>query len=349
MRLFVAPTDSKPIRIRLRYADVETFVEKFAPNVTRGGVFLASRNVLPVGADVEFEIQLAAGEIVLAGQGRVSWVKEYNAAEPNRPYGMGVQFVSLTPDSKSILARILRAKEAGGPGGQGGQGRRATTGPLAPLAASGSGRHGSGPVGSSGNSTGINREPVTAPRIDTSVDLAAEYGLDEQKVRRLVERTWMLGARTSDDLADLLKPEPVEPVTLAQALAELPRLLDPQYSRRRASSGFRPLGSREVPAVSAAAADDLSESGGADGGGQMVTASEPVPAGKPNAPADPGGPADDSTHHDLSPPVGGGEVAENATADITEERDVEQSVEAVAAEPPPVMNGRNSGHRRKRR
>ncbi|MEO7670332.1 MAG: TIGR02266 family protein, partial [Polyangia bacterium] len=319
----------------LRYADVETFVEKFAPNVTRGGIFLASRNVQPVGADVEFELQLAAGEIVLAGQGRVSWVKEYDAAEPNRPYGMGVQFVSLTPESKTILARILRAKEASG-----GQGRRATTGPLTPLAASGSGRYGSGPVGS-GNSSGVIREPATSPRIDTSVDLAAEYGLDEQKVRRLVERTWMLGARTSDDLADLLKPEPVEPVTLAQALAELPRLLDPQYSRRRASSGFRPLDPRGVTAVSPAA----------DSAGQVVAASAPVPVpvGESNDPAYSDGATDDPTHHDLSPTVGGGEVTENATADITEERDAEQSIEAVAAEPTPAMNGWNSGHKRKRR
>ena len=46
-------------------------------------------------------------------------------------------------------------------------------------------------------------------------------------------------ARTDDDLADLLRPEPAEVPTLAYALSELPRLLDPQNSRRRAATGFR--------------------------------------------------------------------------------------------------------------
>ena len=52
-----------PVRIRLRYPDLDSFVEKFAPNVTRGGVFLASRNVQPVGSTIGFEILLVGGEI----------------------------------------------------------------------------------------------------------------------------------------------------------------------------------------------------------------------------------------------------------------------------------------------
>jgi uncharacterized protein (TIGR02266 family) len=224
-----------PIRIRLRYADLDTFVEKFAPNVTRGGVFLASRNIQPVGAVFPFEIQLIGGEVVLAGEGRVTWVKEFNPAEPQRPYGMGVQFISVALATKPILARILRAKDAAGP-------RRTTTGPLTPLGASAGGEH-------AGERTGTgtaNGKPTKRP-IDTSVDLVAEYGLDDQAVRRLMERTWMMGARTSDDLTDLLAPQPPEEVTLAQALAELPRLLDTQFSRRRASGGFRAVAVAPTP------------------------------------------------------------------------------------------------------
>jgi uncharacterized protein (TIGR02266 family) len=213
-----------PIRIRLRYADLDTFVAKFAPNVTRGGVFLASRNIQAVGTVIPFEIQLTGGEIVLAGQGRVTWVKEFNPNEPHRPYGMGVQFMSVEPMTMPILARILRAKEFGTQ-------RRSTTGPLLPLGSAGAG-------GAQGQRDGNNGKR-SVPAIDTSVDLAVEYGLEEQALRHIIERTWMTGARPSGDLADLLRPEPVETVTLAQALSELPRLLDPQYSRRRASGTFR--------------------------------------------------------------------------------------------------------------
>jgi uncharacterized protein (TIGR02266 family) len=217
-------TTINPVRIRLRYPDLETFVQKFAPNVTRGGVFLASRNIQAVGAAISFEIQLASGEVVLAGQGKVSWVKEFNPAEPNRPYGMGVQFTSLESATKPILARVLRAKEAGA------QATRPVTGDAAAGAMS------PGATGALGASNG----KAAAPPVDTSVDLAAEFGVEDTAVRRVIDRTWMSGARGADDLADLMKPDPIEPVTLAQALVELPRLLDPQFSRRRASGGLRP-------------------------------------------------------------------------------------------------------------
>jgi uncharacterized protein (TIGR02266 family) len=213
-----------PIRIRLRYADLDVFVHKFAPNVTRGGVFLATRNLRPVGSLISFEIQLANGTVALGGQGKVTWVRELNPAEPNRPYGMGVQFTSVDAASRPVLARILKAKELSGP-------VQRPTGPHAPLghaAAAGGERNG---------------RTATMPAVDPNVDLVAELGLSEEAIRRVVSRRWMLGARADDDLADLLRPEDPQPVTLAQALSELPRLLDPQSSRRRrGSGGFRMLG-----------------------------------------------------------------------------------------------------------
>lgn len=224
---------ANPIRIRLRYSDVDTFVEKFAPNVTRGGVFLASRNIQPVGEVIGFEIQLLTGSVVLAGQGRVTWVKEFNPAEPNRPYGMGVQFVNVDTPSRPILARILRSKDANAPAPRGLTGIHAT---LVAVAAQAAPSNGTRPT-----------EPI-----DTGVDLASEYGVDEATMERVLDRRRRLSGRPEDDLADLLRPDPPEPATLAQALSELPRLVDPQSSRRRAASGFRSLEPSPASALAAA-------------------------------------------------------------------------------------------------
>jgi len=206
-----------PVRVRLRYPDLDTFVERFAANVTRGGVFIASRAPRPAGDQFAFEIQIATGHVALAGEGKVIWVKEFNPAEPTKPHGMGVQFVSLSAPSRALLQRMLTLK--------GGQPRapgmpRGLTGPLATL--------------QSGRTNGAAR-----PRVDTNVDLAAEFGLDEAALRRALDRAWGPGARPAeDDLASLLAAEPAEPATLAQALKELPRMLD--KSRRR-TGAFRPL------------------------------------------------------------------------------------------------------------
>ena len=152
------------VRVRLRYSDLETFIERFAPNVTRGGIFLASRTPRPEGEVFAFEVQLSSGVVALAGEGKVIWVKPFNPAEPQKPHGMGVQFVRIDPSSRDTFDRILRAKgAAAGPGGRS---------PQRPSAAA-----------------------HARPRVDTSVDLAAEYGIDEATLRRTVDRNWTLGAR----------------------------------------------------------------------------------------------------------------------------------------------------------
>jgi uncharacterized protein (TIGR02266 family) len=211
-----------PVQVRLRYAAFETFIEKFAPNVTRGGVFLASRAPRPVGEVFAFEVQLEGGEVALAGDGKVTWVKAYDPAFPQRPHGMGVQFLRLDAPSRDAVNRMLARKASGNSGAV-----------RVPSAGAGSGEHKSGANGA-----------LSPPaRIDTNVDLAAELGIDEARLRRAVDRNWVGGSRTSgeiDELEALLRPEPVETVSLQQALAELPRLLE--TGARRRSGAFRPLG-----------------------------------------------------------------------------------------------------------
>jgi uncharacterized protein (TIGR02266 family) len=216
-------SSTQPVRIRLRFASFDALIDKFAPNVTRGGVFIASRTPLPIGTTFAFEIQLVGGEVALAGDGKVTWVKPFDPAAPQKPHGMGVQFLRLDSPSRELLNKILARKAAAaGPGA-------AARSPM-PMAGSGAYR-----IGTNG---------TAQPKVDTSVDLASEFGVDEARLRRAVDRNWVGATKAAgeiDELEKLLKPEPVEPVSIAQALAELPRLLDPGRHRRM-SGAFRAVG-----------------------------------------------------------------------------------------------------------
>ena len=223
---------SAPVRVRLRYPDLETFVERFASNVTRGGVFIASRAPRPVGDLFAFEVQIATGQVALAGEGKVIWVKEFNPGEPNKPHGMGVQFTVLSSASRALLQRMLAVKGTQRASGA----ARGLTQPLATL--------------QSGRANGAPRA-----RVDTSVDLAAEFGLDEAVLRRALERAWGPGGRLGeDDLPGLLTPEPLERATLAQALKDLPRMLDRSRRRTGALSSIEGLAPVEKAATLAEAA-----------------------------------------------------------------------------------------------
>ena len=198
------------VRVRLRYTDLETFIERFAPNVTRGGIFLASRTPRAEGELFFFEVQLASGAVALSGEGKVIWVKAFNPAEPQKPHGKGVQFVRIDPGSRETLDRTLQVKGTVRPAG----GRATPANPTLQ-------RPGAAVNGRS--------------HVDTNVDLASEYGIEETTLQRIIDRNWALGPRDDDNIEELLKPEPVETATLAQALSELPRLVDPSTTMRRRS------------------------------------------------------------------------------------------------------------------
>ena len=87
------PPDAS-VHLHLKCPDAEDFVERFAPNVTQGGIFLPTRDAREVGATIRFEIALLDDTIVFAGNGVVTWAK---------PKGMGVKFTTLDPATAPIL------------------------------------------------------------------------------------------------------------------------------------------------------------------------------------------------------------------------------------------------------
>jgi uncharacterized protein (TIGR02266 family) len=196
------------VRLRLKYVELDMFVERFAPNVTRGGIFIASREPRPVGSEVRFEVLLTSGTPVLSGEGRVTWVKEFNAAEPQKPHGMGVQFTVIDPACRPVLERLLRKRE---------DAQRRPTAAATPAAPPAQAR------------------PASDARV--TVPMAAIHDIDDIEdtaLRRVVDRARTLSART-EDVEELLKPDEQreEAATLSQALDGLNR-----YLHRRGVSGL---------------------------------------------------------------------------------------------------------------
>jgi uncharacterized protein (TIGR02266 family) len=205
------------VRVRLKYPDVETLVERFAPNVTRGGIFLASREPRAVGSLVRFEISLLNGTLVLAGEGKVSWVKPFDPTTPARPHGMGVSFTRIDPACREMFKRLVDRRENSPPvrrPGPGGDDRSATRQPA----------------------------PAFSPELES---------IDDGAFRRAVDRARVLAGRV-ENLEDLLLKDAGEAPSLEQALADLPRLLQSRRSGGAATprAGVPVTGSTDVPAAS---------------------------------------------------------------------------------------------------
>jgi len=198
--MLVSTQEVPIVRIQLRYPDEGIFIQRFAPNVTRGGIFLASRAPHPVGTVIAFDVALTQGPPLLQGTGKVTWVREYDPEEPQRAHGMGVQFLQVAPTCKPMLDRLLNYKA------------------LPP------------------RFTPIGGVPMTPPRptqegatvrISGLLEGDPSTWIDDQGVRLATDRARWLASRI-EDVESLRVRERDESASLEEALAGLPRLLGPR-------------------------------------------------------------------------------------------------------------------------
>src|SRR5512142_3065900 len=103
------------LAVRLSYGTLDEFVDKFAVNLSRGGLFIRTREPKPIGTRLAFELRLTTGEVALKGVGVVRWVQAESAtASPPTAPGMGVQFTELDDASRALVERMVTLKETRG-------------------------------------------------------------------------------------------------------------------------------------------------------------------------------------------------------------------------------------------
>ncbi len=106
-----APRPPVVLRIKLRYEDSDAMVQRFAVNVGKTGLFLPTKSLQPLGADVKFELRLANDTPVLVGLGRVKAVQPPDPAHPKAVYGMSVELLRVTKESRELILRMLEQRK----------------------------------------------------------------------------------------------------------------------------------------------------------------------------------------------------------------------------------------------
>ncbi|ACL65757.1 2-alkenal reductase [Anaeromyxobacter dehalogenans 2CP-1] len=99
------------LRIRLAYGSVDEFVDRFALNVSRGGLFVRTLEPQPPGTPLRLDVVLESGDQVIHGSGVVRWSTPPSApGEPARVPGMGIKFVDLSPESRALVDRLVAGR-----------------------------------------------------------------------------------------------------------------------------------------------------------------------------------------------------------------------------------------------
>src|SRR5258708_5124898 len=102
-------SEPEPVSLRFRFDSeaVEQFAERYATDVSRGGIFVHSRQPFAVGTQLRLDLQLLNGTPLIVGEGTVHWTREPDAAKPNTVPGMGIRFNKLSTRSQQVIEMVL--------------------------------------------------------------------------------------------------------------------------------------------------------------------------------------------------------------------------------------------------
>jgi uncharacterized protein (TIGR02266 family) len=113
-----APPDSQPKvdlerqrvplerKISLKFKEFRGFITEYSDNLSLGGMFIRTTSPKPAGTIFDFELSLTDDFKLVQGIGEVVWVRDQDAG-PERPAGMGVRFLDLSPESRKLIERIV--------------------------------------------------------------------------------------------------------------------------------------------------------------------------------------------------------------------------------------------------
>ena len=95
-------------QINQEFETIDEFIAEYVTNISQGGVFIRSKNPLPVGTKVTLKFSVILDDFeTVEGEGEVVRVE----TTPGNT-GMGVAFTRLTSDSKELIDEIVARQEA---------------------------------------------------------------------------------------------------------------------------------------------------------------------------------------------------------------------------------------------
>jgi Tfp pilus assembly protein PilZ len=94
------------VRINEEFAPVEAFINEYVTDVSSTGVFIKSKDPLPVGTRVNLKFSVILDELhVVEAAGEV-------VRTSDRPLGMGVAFRQVGRDAQKVIGRAVMERRA---------------------------------------------------------------------------------------------------------------------------------------------------------------------------------------------------------------------------------------------
>lgn len=96
------------VSVNEEYARIEDFLAEYVTNISETGLFLRSREILPVGTHVRLRFSIMLDDFeTIEGEGEVVRI-----VDDEEGRGMGVRFTHLTDATRELLLELGRREAA---------------------------------------------------------------------------------------------------------------------------------------------------------------------------------------------------------------------------------------------
>lgn len=97
-------------RLRVHFGtNRETLLTDYSINLSTGGLFIETLDILPIDTRLAIEFILPQHEETIRCEGRVAWLNQPDLmVNPNLPVGMGLQFLDISLDAMNAIRQYIK-------------------------------------------------------------------------------------------------------------------------------------------------------------------------------------------------------------------------------------------------
>ncbi|MCP4197509.1 MAG: TIGR02266 family protein [Proteobacteria bacterium] len=99
-------SDRRSLKVDIGVQSDTNFFTGFSQDISSGGLFVATYDVLSAGTTLNVNFSLPRGP-VLSLDGTVCWIREYNETTPDILPGMGIHFDNLADEDKQAINQFI--------------------------------------------------------------------------------------------------------------------------------------------------------------------------------------------------------------------------------------------------
>ena len=97
----------------MTFSSEHNFYTGLTHDISEGGLFLATHNLLPVGELVNLTFTLPDAPQPFQAAAEVKWVRDTQATrDRDLPPGMGLKFLELSQQASEMIARFLLVRDS---------------------------------------------------------------------------------------------------------------------------------------------------------------------------------------------------------------------------------------------